>query len=246
MSRFIQAILFDLGGTLMYARDEWSRIEARADLAFASQLSSQGVAVDPAEFARNFRRRLLDYYLRREETLFETTYLSVAKELLQEQGFSHITEAGIRSALDALFSVTQANWVLEHDALTTLRDLESRGYRLGLVSNAGDNQDVFQLAEKFAIEPFFDFILTSAACSYRKPHPRIFELAVAHWNMPPHEIAMVGDTLEADILGAQKAGLFSIWITRRANPKADGRHHITPDLNLPALADLPEALSRLR
>ncbi|MEW6402886.1 MAG: HAD family hydrolase [Chloroflexota bacterium] len=246
MSPFIQAILFDLGGTLMYARAAWGPIESRADLAFAQSLHAQGLSIDPADFAAIFRRRLKEYYVRREESLFETTYLSVAKELLQEEGHATISEAGIRSALDALFSVTQQNWILEEDALPMLRYLEDSGYRLGLVSNAGDNQDVFRLAEKFGIEPFFDFILTSAACSYRKPHARIFELAMAHWHIPPGEIAMVGDTLEADILGAQNAGLFSIWITRRSNPKADHIHRIQADLTLPALSDLPSALDKLR
>jgi len=246
MSLFIQALLFDLGGTLMHARNNWSPVQTRADLVFAESLRTQGVDIDPSQFARTFRNRLLEYYIQREETLFETTYLSVAKELLAEQGYPTMTEADIRSALDAMFSITQKNWAIEPDAVPTLRELEARGYRLGLVSNAGDNQDVFQLAEKFGIEPFFDFILTSAACSYRKPHTRIFELAVAHWRMPPYEIAMVGDTLEADILGAQNAGLFSIWITRRANPKADHMQRIKPDLSLPALADIPAALSRLR
>lgn len=246
MSRFIQAILFDLGGTLMYARDEWTPVEARADLMFAERLRAAGMELDPSTFANTFRKRLREYYIRREESLFETTYLSVARELLQEIGYDNVTEPVIRSALDAMFAVTQANWILEDDALPTLTILQSSGYRMGIVSNAGDNKDVFQLADKFQIEPFFDFILTSAACSYRKPHSRIFELAVAHWSIPAHEIAMVGDTLEADILGAQNAGLFGIWITRRANPSPDDRLRIKPDLSLPSLKELSSTLDRLR
>lgn len=245
MSRFIRAILFDLGGTLMYSRGPWPPIEARADLMFAENLRSSGLDIDPSEFALLFRKRLKEYYVRREEDLFETTYRSVALELLQEEGYANITEPVLQSALDALYSVTQANWELESDAIPMLKNLESSGYRLGLVSNAGDNKDVFQLAERFRIEPYFDFILTSAACSYRKPHPRIFELALAHWNIPASESAMVGDTLDADILGAQRAGLFTIWITRRATPKAEDLLRIKPDLSLPSLQDIPAAVNGL-
>ena len=246
MSRFIRAILFDLGGTLMFARDPWLPIETRADLVFAEKLRGQGVEIEQPEFAQTFRRRLKEYYIRREQNLFETTYLSVAHELLQEHGYPNLAEAVVRSALDALFDVTQSNWVLESDALSTLKNLENSGYRMGLVSNAGDNQDVVELAEKFRIERFFDFILTSAACSYRKPHPRIFELALAHWDIPVREIAMVGDTLEADILGARNAGLFGILITRRASPRADELPRIQADLSLPALGEIPPALHALR
>jgi putative hydrolase of the HAD superfamily len=246
MSRFVQAVLFDLGGTLMYARGAWLPVETQADLGFAESLRAQGLEIDPPGFAATFRKRLLAYYIQREQTLFETTYLSVARELLDEQGYSHIAEADIRSALDALFAITQKNWLLEEDALPTLRNLQASGYRLGLVSNAGDNQDVLRLAKRFLIEPFFDFILTSAACSYRKPHARIFELARSYWNIPPREIAMVGDTLEADILGAKNAGLFSIWITRRANPKTGDLQRVQPDISLPTLTEIPDALAQLR
>jgi len=246
MSRFIRALLFDLGGTLMYARNPWPPIEARADRTFAKSLRDQGLDIKPSEFVREFRTRLKEYYIQRDEDLFETSYLFVARELLRDKGYHNVTEAILRPALDRLFAVTQANWMLESDARSTLKVLQSSGYRLGLVSNAGDNQDVFQLVERFKIEPYFDFILTSAACSYRKPHPRIFELALVHWHIPASETAMVGDTLEADVLGAQKAGLYSIWITRRANLKSEDVLRIQPDLSLPTLAGIPAALKALR
>ena len=135
--------------------------------------------------------------------------------MLAERGYPGLEESAVRPALDALFTVTEENWELENDALLTLKMLESAGYRLGMVSNAGDDKDVMTLVERFGIGPYFDFILTSAACGLRKPHGRIFELALAHWGFPAAEVAMVGDTLEADILGANRAGLYSIWITRR-------------------------------
>ncbi len=244
MSRFIKAVLFDLGGTLMYARHPWPPIEVQADQALANRLWEQGLDIPPT-FAAEFRARLADYYAQREQSLFETTYFSVVREMLSERGYPNIAEAIIRSALDALYAVTQGNWVLEEDALLTLKVLESGGYRLGLVSNAGDNKDVFQLVERFQLEPYVDFVLTSAACSYRKPHPRIFELALAHWGIPAREAAMVGDTLDADILGAQKAGLFSIWISRRTHPTSEELARIHPDARVDALLEIPHLLSGL-
>ncbi|MBI5296758.1 MAG: HAD family hydrolase [Chloroflexi bacterium] len=243
MNRYIRAILFDLGGTLMYARHPWEPIIARSDEVLAERLRDQGFEV-PVSFAAEFRERVIEYYEERDQSLFETTYFSVVREMLVERGFAHITDAVIRSALDALFAVTQENWVIEEDALLTLKLLESAGYRMGLVSNAGDNRDVFQLVERFQIEPYFDFILTSAACSYRKPHPRIFELALSHWNLPAQDAVMVGDTLEADILGAQNAGLSSIWVTRRAR-NLEKKPLIQPDLSVSTLLEIPQHLSQV-
>lgn len=242
MNRFIRAVLFDLGGTLMYARDSWQSYQVRADEALAQRLRDQGVDV-PTSFAAEFRERVHEYHDERDQNLFETTYHSVVRAMLVERDHDQVTDPVIRSALDALFAVTQENWVLEADALLTLRLLESAGYRMGLVSNAGDNQDVFQLVSRFQIEPFFDFILTSAACSYRKPHPRIFELALLHWSIPPQDAVMIGDTLEADVLGAQNAGLASIWVTRRAR-HSDKKPLIQPDASVATLLEIPQRLSQ--
>jgi len=246
MSRFIRAILFDLGGTLMYARGAWEPVLERADEALTENLRAQGLEIELKNFAPRFRQRMHEYYARRDRDYFETTYMSVLREMLAEEGHANITEAGLRSALDALFAVTQSNWALEEDAIPTLKELASDGYRMGIISNAGDNKDVFQLVERFGLEPYFDFILTSAACSYRKPHPRIFELALIHWNMPASEAAMVGDALEADVFGAQNVGMLGIWISRRATIRVDELRRVKPDARLLSLNELPAILKKFR
>ena len=244
MNALIRAVLFDLGGTLMYSRDPWEPILERGYQALANSFFEQGINLNCAELPNTVRYHLDRYFARRDEDLFETTYLAVLRELLAEKGHPNTDTKTIRRALDAFYAHTQPNWILEEDALLTLRTLEAGGYRLGLVSNAGDNQDVFQLLERFQIEPFFDFILTSAACSYRKPHPRIFELAMAHWNIPPSEIAMVGDSLDADMRGAQRLGIFGAWITRRVSKTATSSQ-VKPDAEIRTLHELPALLSRL-
>lgn len=241
MSRFIRAVLLDLGGTLMRPRASWEPVEARADHALLEALLQNGFQVPPG-FAEGFRWRLSRYYREREQSLFETTYFSVLSEMLAEHNPTPLNDALVRSSLDALYAITQSNWELEKDTVLTLRMLESGGYRLGLVSNAGDDKDVKTLARRFRIDGFFDFILTSAACSYRKPHPRIFELALAHWGCPPTEAAMVGDLLEVDVRGAQRAGLYSIWYNPSSVPPAAS---VSPDAVLSRLLDLPVLLNRL-
>jgi putative hydrolase of the HAD superfamily len=117
---------------------------------------------------------------------------------------------------------------------------------MGLISNAGDDEDVQQLARRFEISQYFDFILTSAACSYRKPHPRIFEIALSNWYFLPSEAVMVGDNLDADIRGAKTAGLYAIWLTRRAGKRTDAEQTVQPDASLSALRELPAFLDRLQ
>jgi len=243
---FLRAVIFDLGGTLMYERAAWNSINARADEALTNYLREQGMELNLSTFPREFRKRLDKYFKKREKDLLETTYSFVLRDVLTDKGYGDVSENILRNGLDRLFAITQTNWVIEEDTLSTLKKLEEDGYRLGLISNAGDDQDVQQLARRFGIFQYFDFILTSAACSYRKPHPRIFELALSNWYFLPSEAVMVGDNLDADIRGAQNAGLYAIWLSRRAGQRSDEQLSIQPDASLSSLYELPAFLDRLQ
>lgn len=243
---FLRAVIFDLGGTLMYERSNWSAITAQADEALTNYLRGEGMELNLSTFPREFRRRLENYFRKREKDLLETTYSFVLRDVLTDKGYGNVSEHVLRTALDRLFAITQTNWLLEEDTLPTLQKLEEDGYRLGLISNAGDDQDVQQLARRFGIDRYFDFILTSAACSYRKPHPRIFELALSNWYFLPAEAVMVGDNLDADVRGAQNVGLYAIWLSRRAGARTDEQQGIQPDASLSSLQELPAFLDRLQ
>lgn len=243
---FLRAVIFDLGGTLMYDRGSWQSVTARADEALTTYLRAQGMELNLSTFPVEFRRRLQHYFKQRDKDMLETSYTFVLRDVLASKGYENVSDSIVRGALDRLFAITQTNWVLEDDTLPTLKKLEANGYRLGLISNAGDDNDVHQLAKRFGIASFFDFILTSAACSYRKPHPRIFELALSNWYFLPTEAVMVGDDLEADIRGAKNAGLYAIWINRRAGDRTDDPPQTQPDASLTSLSELPALLDLLQ
>ena len=243
MNQTIQAVLFDLGETLMYSLNPWPPVYDRAGRELSNALCESNVGVDCDTFHIDFHQRLDEYYAEREHNLFETSTTRVLQELLAEKGHRNISENILRNALDHFYAVTQQNWALEEDAAPTLRILQEGGFHLGLVSNAGDTRDVFQLIEKFGIEKYFDFIITSAACGYRKPHPRIFELALERWGYMPDEIVMVGDRLDADVRGAQPLGIYTIWINRRAK-KLDPSP-VSPDYSVKTLGEIPPLLFSL-
>jgi HAD superfamily hydrolase (TIGR01458 family) len=72
-----------------------------------------------------------------------------------------------------------------------------------------------------------------------KPAMSFFRLALEDLELPSREVAMVGDDAEADVAGAQAAGLRGIQVrTGKYRPEAEG----TPDLTLESIAALPEAL----
>ena len=237
----IRHILFDLGGTLMHAREDWTATLTDADQALTETLSQYGIKLKNS----TFRARLRQYYEQRDKDFCETTYHFVLRELLKELGYSDVAESVLRSALDAMYSVTQSNWILEDDTVTAIQKLKSDQYHLGIFSNAGDDKDVQELIGNFGIRSYFDFVLTSAASYYRKPHARAFEIALAQWSVSPEDAVMVGDSLQADIYGAKNLGMQTIWITRRAQFTADEVQRIQPDFSLPGLNELPLTLERI-
>ena len=54
---------------------------------------------------------------------------------------------------------------------------------------------------------------------------------------------MVGDTLEADILGANQMGIYSIWITRRVTVPEEGELAIQPQAVITSLDQIPGLLA---
>ena len=57
----------------------------------------------------------------------------------------------------------------------------------------------------------FEFIMASSEYVFRKPHRRIFELAVKKAKLEANEIWYCGDNGSCDVEGAEMAGLFPVW-----------------------------------
>jgi HAD superfamily hydrolase (TIGR01662 family) len=238
-------ILFDLGSTLIYFDGDWQNVIDVSIVALTQALEIQGSHIDKEQFFKAFNERLHAYYIERDREYIEYTTESVLVSLLRDLNYPYLPKEKVRTALDAMYQVTEQHWYPEPEALPTLEILKNRGYRLGLISNAGDAQDVYNLLEKANLRSFFELILVSADAGIRKPNPRIFKMALDHFSVPPSRAVMVGDNLNADILGARKSGIASIWITKwAANP---GSHvfedAIIPDSTVSNLRELPDLIN---
>lgn len=77
-----------------------------------------------------------------------------------------------------------------------------------------------------------------------KPAPGFFELALADLGLAPDQAVMVGDDIEADIGGAQAAGIYAVQVQTGKYTEADRRHpRVRPDALIASLADLDGVLS---
>jgi putative hydrolase of the HAD superfamily len=115
-----------------------------------------------------------------------------------------------------------------------LQQLSQWGICMGIISNTTNPVFMKELELKDSgLKKYFDFTIYSSGLPFRKPHPSIFQLAISHFELEPHEILFVGDSLSLDILGAHKVGMKTAWINRR-NEQTD----IVPDYELVSLEDL--------
>jgi len=211
----IKVILFDLGDTLIYFDGDWSDVLNRSTKALWISLSNSGVQIDPDAFIVDFSKRMRLYYGVRDESLVEYTTANVLIDTLSQYGNKKISPQIINQSLKEMYSISQKHWKIESDTVSTLEWLRKNGFRLGLISNASDSEDVFALLNQHEIEGFFEKIVVSANFGMRKPHPSIFLSALEYFAVPPQQALMVGDKLSMDILGAKNIGMQSAWITRR-------------------------------
>jgi HAD superfamily hydrolase (TIGR01458 family) len=73
-----------------------------------------------------------------------------------------------------------------------------------------------------------------------KPAEPFFRAAAERLGLPAREIVMVGDDIETDIAGSQKAGLKSVLLCTGKFRPSDLERGITPDAVLSSIADLPK------
>jgi HAD superfamily hydrolase (TIGR01458 family) len=73
-----------------------------------------------------------------------------------------------------------------------------------------------------------------------KPDPNLFKLAVHNWGLSEKSIYVVGDDLDADIMGAHNAGMKSVLVkTGKFREENLKRSEIKPDYIMHSVADLP-------
>ncbi len=242
------AILFDLGSTLIYSEANFPELIDEMDRKTVQSLIGAGLPIDPEAFIQTFRQPMNAYQEERGSEFLEVTTAYQIQNTLAALGAPPVSEGILKKVLADRYALSQAYWKAELDAEPVLEELKQRGYRLGIVSNAGDDQDVQTLIDHAGIRNFFDVILSSAAQGIRKPNPRIFLTALDALGVSPERAVMVGDTLGADILGAHNAGMVAIWITRRADKAANRAHEETihPEAVIETLSELPALLDNFQ
>lgn len=207
----LRAVAFDLWETLITDTPELSREQERLRLTRMEEILAahgHGALADRIEHAyRALWRRCHDLYWsadvdvpcrRQIEHFLDELQLEVREEPLLEA----LEEAYAGAALEILPKAVDG-------APALLAELQSRGLRVGLISNTGRTPGsvLRAILEALGLAQHIDVMVFSNEHGHCKPQPSIFEELRRGLGVPYAEMMFVGDNLYVDVHGAQRLGM---------------------------------------
>lgn len=110
-------------------------------------------------------------------------------------------------------------------------------YRLFILSNGFREVQALKL-QNSGLAPFFERLILSEDACIQKPHKGIFDYALINTNSRRAESLMIGDSWDADILGAHNSRIAQIWY----NPKEEPNRDFIPTYTVKRLEEIKHIL----
>ncbi|KOG30243.1 MULTISPECIES: HAD family hydrolase [Streptomyces] len=223
----IRAVLWDVDDTIFDY--------ARADrVGMSEHLTAEGLVdgYDSVDQALRRWRELTALHWRRFEA-GGVDFQDQRRERVRDFLGQPLTAAEADDWFERYVARYEAAWELFPDAVPVL-DLLARDYRHGILSNASIHNQERKL-RVLGVRDRFEAVLCAAELGVAKPAPEAFHAACAALDLPPHQVAYVGDQPDIDARGAVEAGLLGIWLDRAGTGGRPELNRITGLHQLPGL-----------
>ncbi|WP_462411759.1 HAD family hydrolase [Neobacillus sp. Marseille-QA0830] len=259
----IKAIFFDLDDTLL-----WDQKSIKEAFMATCRLAEERYGINPDEFEEAVREAARELYSSYETYPFtqmiginpfeglwgnfldEQDHFRKLKEVVpgyrKDAWTTGLKKMGIDDAdfgyeLAERFPAERRKlpFVYE-DTFETLESLKGK-YQLLLLTNGSPDLQNTKLKITPELVPYFDQIVISGDYGKGKPDQGIFEYALSKLSLSKDEAIMVGDNLMTDILGANRAGIKSVWINRHHKQGND----VIPAYEIECLAEIHTILEEL-
>lgn len=127
-----------------------------------------------------------------------------------------------------------------------IRHLSER-YLLAVLSNYPYTPCVHRVLNRHGLSRYLSSTVVSADVGIVKPHPHLFRITLYQLGVSAAEAIYIGDDWCADVLGAARAGMRSIYTREwRVEPDpCEDHHEASPVAQICSLADLPDLLTQL-
>jgi putative hydrolase of the HAD superfamily len=216
----IKAILFDMFDTLMLIEKDHAFYSPSLHASYEF-LAANGVTVTFEEFEKAYITVRDNLYAEVDTELGEPHFNIRIAGALKQLGYNYdVSDPMVLGATDAFCDRFMTYVKIDTHAESVLRELRKR-YELGVVSNFAIPECVTKLMQRHGLEKLFDAIVVSGAVNRRKPHPEIFQKALQELGVTAEETVFVGDTIDADVMGAKAAGMKTIFVERRLQKDAE-------------------------
>ncbi len=234
-SVMIQAVFFDLYGTLAGFRPDRFEVQSEA---------CAGFGITPEGILRGYAQA--DAFMSEQNAVRPVRVLPKAERdhFFAEYERRVLRGCGVEVSTEQAGQIWRAVREIPYemarfdDVLPAMDLLKQQGLTLGLISNM--NAPGRQIAEQMGLSPYLDFAVTSGEVGTEKPHPPIFEEALRRARAEAQDAMHVGDQLRSDIEGAANVGISPVLLDR------DGNHREFSDYpRIETLMELPGLLAGL-
>lgn len=110
-------------------------------------------------------------------------------------------------------------------------------YRLFILSNGFREVQSKKLSNS-GLAPYFERMILSEDANIQKPHKGIFDFALTNTNARRRESLMIGDSWDADIVGAHQSRIDQLWL----NPSQLPAGSFTPTYTVGSLEEIRRIL----
>ena len=208
----IKDVFFDLDHTL------WD-FDKNSALTFNKIFKMHDVAVDLNDFLSFYEPINLDYWkLYREEKIDKASLrYNRLNDTFNKISFQADSTLINKLSEDYITYLSSFNHLFD-DVHEVLNYLKSK-YQLHIITNGFQEVQESKLRNS-NIHHFFNSVTDSEQVGVKKPNPEIFNFALKIAEANPETSVMIGDNMEADVLGALDFGMEAIYFNIRETNEA--------------------------
>ncbi len=208
----IKDVFFDLDHTL------WD-FDKNSALTFNKIFKMHDVAVDLNDFLSFYEPINLDYWkLYREEKIDKASLrYNRLNDTFNKISFNADSTLINKLSEDYITYLSSFNHLFD-DVHEVLNYLKSK-YQLHIITNGFQEVQESKLRNS-NIHHFFNSVTDSEQVGVKKPNPKIFNFALKIAEANPETSVMIGDNMEADVLGALDFGMEAIYFNLRETNEA--------------------------
>ncbi|WP_299673811.1 YjjG family noncanonical pyrimidine nucleotidase [uncultured Tenacibaculum sp.] len=199
----IKHIFFDLDHTL------WD-FDKNSALTFQQIFKEQEITLDFDKFLEVYIPLNLKYWrlFREDQISKEELRYRRLKDVFNVLDYETTDELIHQISEDYIEYLSDYNFLIE-GTLDILEYLKPK-YQLHIITN-GFKEVQHKKLTKSGIRDFFDLVVTSESVGVKKPNPKIFDFALQEVNTEPEKCVMIGDSLEADVIGAMNQKIPAVF-----------------------------------